>query len=83
MNTSIAHLDRAVALFDSAADLARACGVTPQAVSAARSAGRVGPKLAARIEAATGKRVRAEDLCPDLVVPDPVLPRPRVPADAA
>ena len=60
------HIERAVDIVGSAASLARACGVSEQAVSQWR-AGLTRPGLEAcrAIEQATEMRVRREDLRPE------------------
>jgi DNA-binding transcriptional regulator YdaS (Cro superfamily) len=53
----------------SEAKLAGACGVTQNAVWAARRAGRVSAELALKIETATGGKVSRTSLRPDLWPP--------------
>lgn len=57
-------LERAIASSKTATALAEACGVTRQAISAARATGYASLELAKRIEAATG--ISKVELRPDI-----------------
>lgn len=59
-------LDKASNAMGSDAALARAIGMTRQAVSDMRRRGVVSPEAAVAIEKATGGRVKRRDLRPDL-----------------
>jgi DNA-binding transcriptional regulator YdaS (Cro superfamily) len=65
-----ALLETAIALLGSQAKLADACGVTQASVWQAKEAGRVSAELALLIERATGGRITARQLRPDLPWPD-------------
>ncbi len=60
------HIERAVAIVGSQAELARACGVTDQAVSKWRAGtSRPGLEACRAIEQATDMAVRRQDLRPE------------------
>ena len=60
----IDHLKRAIEMFGSQTELARAAGVTQPAISNALRLGSVGPMLAVKVHAATGGAIDRADLCP-------------------
>ena len=55
-------LQEAIALFPTAADLAREAGVSPQVINNALRRGSVSPELALAIEQATGGKIRKDRL---------------------
>jgi DNA-binding transcriptional regulator YdaS (Cro superfamily) len=57
-------IDAAIAIAGSQARLGRACGVSQNAIYAARLKGRCSPGLAIKIEAATG--IARSRLCPEI-----------------
>lgn len=64
-------IEAAIALAGSQAKLADACGVKQQSIWQAKETGRCSAELALQIEQATGGRVRAVALRPDLPWPSP------------
>lgn len=64
-----ALLNDAIVLLGSQARLAEACGVTQASVWQAKEAGRVSAELALLIERATGGKITARQLRPDLPWP--------------
>lgn len=69
-------IEAAITLAGSQAKLAEACGVKQQSIWQAKESGRCSAELALQIEQATGGKVTASDLRPDL--PWPSSP-PQVP----
>lgn len=67
-------IETAISQLGSQAKLAEACGVKQQSIWQAKDSGRVSAELALLIEAATGGRVRATSLRPDLPWPVPAQP---------
>ena len=64
-------LEKACELMGGQSALARACGVTPQAVQSWVATGRCPARRAAEIERATWGKVRCEQLRPDLYAARP------------
>lgn len=62
-------IETAISQMGSQAKLAEACGVKQQSIWQAKDSGRVSAELAVLIEAATGGKVRAVELRPDLPWP--------------
>lgn len=71
MSTVIRDLvEQAIEKAGSQGKLAAACGVKQQSIWTAKQAGRVSPKLALRIQAATNGAIKASELCPDFPWPE-------------
>lgn len=64
-------VEKFVARFDSQSKAAAAAGVSQPVVNEALKTGRVGPKLAIGIEAATGGEISRVELRPDIFGPPP------------
>lgn len=67
-------IETAISQLGSQAKLAEACGVKQQSIWQAKDSGRVSAELALLIEAATGGKVTAATLRPDLPWPVPTQP---------
>lgn len=65
----IDHLRRAIAISGSQTALAKAAGVSQNAIWRALQRGRITPELAKKIEEATDGAVSRVDLCPDIFEP--------------
>lgn len=60
------HIEAAIKRFGSEAKLASAAGVSQPVVNEAKHTGKVGPRLAMGIDAATEGQISKSDLRPDL-----------------
>lgn len=61
-------IERAISLYGSEAALGKAIGYTQHGIWRARQSGRVSPRMALRIHAATQGKIDCRKLCPDLNV---------------
>lgn len=59
-------IEAAISMFGSEAKTARAAGVSQPVVHEAKHSGKVGPKLAIGLDAATDGKISKSDLRPDL-----------------